>query len=297
MLNKPAFAILNTIMSLIYSNKSLWNSALSASGKIGSFSPHISMVLGSGWSCILEQLNIRKSIAYSKIAGLGKTGVKGHKGFIHQVCYKGMNVLIFEGRRHYYEGQGWAPVIFPALLSRLLRVETMLLTNAAGGISHKLPTGSIMMLTDHINFMGSNPLIGLHDPMLGERFPDMTNVYARKLAKIMETAARKAKVKLKHGVYAALSGPSYETPAEIRLLSKVGADAVGMSTVPEAIIANACGIRVCALSFIANSAAGISGTVLKHDDVLNAVDLSKNSMARIVSCFLDELSRRHEDSR
>jgi purine-nucleoside phosphorylase len=285
------------IMNSAPENKSILNSAQSAAKTLGAFSPHVSMVLGSGWSCVIEHLNIQKSIPYSDIDGLGNTGVKGHKGAIHQAVHRGMKILIFEGRRHYYEGQGWAPVIFPAILSSHLKVDTILLTNAAGGISRDFPSGSIMLITDHINLMGANPLIGPHDPLLGERFPDMTNVYSKKLTKIIVSSATKAKVRLRHGIYAAMSGPSYETPAEIGFLAKAGADAVGMSTVPEAIVAKACGIQVCALSFIANRAAGLSGAELKHDDVLRAVASSKDSMTGIITGFLDELSKRHEDSR
>lgn len=223
-------------------------------------------MLGSGWSEAVGNIRILKSIPYSDLPGMGNTSVTGHAGKLLLAEEGGKTILIFQGRRHFYEGDGWIPVLMPVYIAISMKVGNMLLTNAAGGINPKLKPGSIMLIKDHINLMGSNPLAGPHNPVLGERFPDQTEVYSSSLRAALEKSAKRSGLTFTSGVYIGVSGPSYETPAEIRAFAGLGADAIGMSTVPEAIVANAAGIKVAALSCIANAAAG--GTKITHQEVL-----------------------------
>jgi purine-nucleoside phosphorylase len=197
-----------------------------------------------------------------------------------------MELFIFQGRRHWYEGIGWTPVILPVYLLHALGADTVLLTNAAGGIRPDLSPGSLMVIEDHINMLGSNPLIGPHNPKLGTRFPDQSEVYNRQLRQKLMTAGADAS-----GVYIATMGPTFETPAEIKLFSAMGADAVGMSTVPEAIVANALDMHVAGLSCICNWAAGISPVKLTHEDVNETAAKTMPRMKKIITGFLSALGK------
>ncbi len=252
-------------------------------------SADLAIVLGSGWSDLIEQLDTSKSIPYSKIPGMGKTSVKGHAGRLHLLKQGSSNILIFQGRRHFYEGAGWDPVLMPIYIAVGLKVKCVMLTNAAGGISPRLKPGSLMLITDHINMMGTSPLIGPHDPKLGPRFPDQTEIYNRKLCTLLRACARKAKASLASGTYMALTGPTYETPAEIKAYARMGADAIGMSTAPEASVANAAGIKVCAISCIANSASGASAVT--HSEVLENTQRVMPVMTKIIKHFCKSLPR------
>lgn len=246
--------------------------------------PKCGIILGSGWSEAVEESGGRE-IPYDAIPGLGNPGVMGHAGQLLLHSVDGMEVVIFQGRRHWYEGAGWTPVILPAFLIHALGAGTVLLTNAAGGIRDDLRPGTLMAITDHINMLGSNPLIGPHNPKLGTRFPDQTTVYNKTLRdRLLRTGADS------EGVYVAAMGPTFETPAEIRQYRSMGADAVGMSTVPEAIVANALGLRVAGLSCICNWAAGISPTRLTHEDVTKTAAESMPRMKRAITGFLKELA-------
>ena len=200
-------------------------------------------------------------------------------------------ILIFQGRRHYYEGMGWEPVSEPVRISKMLGVETLLLTNAAGGINEDFSSGDLMALTDHINLMPGNPLLGPHDSFLGPRFPDQTEVYDPILREKLLSAGNEHGISLKQGVYLALSGPAFETPAEIRAFGKLGADAVGMSTVPEAMTANAAGLRVAAISCISNLAAGISPSPLSHEEVSETASLAMPRMKEVTVAYFKTLCR------
>jgi purine-nucleoside phosphorylase len=241
-------------------------------------------MLGSGWGDAVEDFQ-GLEIDYSKIPGFGKTGVMGHAGKLRSTVINGMEVFIFQGRRHWYEGEGWTPVILPIYLLHAMGAETVLLTNAAGGIRPNLPPGSLMVIEDHINMLGSNPLVGPHNPMLGTRFPDQTEVYSKALRdKLMKAGADAC------GTYVATTGPTFETPAEIRQFKAMGADAVGMSTVPEAIVANALGMQVAGLSCICNWAAGIGGTRLTHEDVNQTAAAAMPRMQKTISLFLEGMA-------
>jgi len=233
----------------------------------GDIKPHTCLICGSGWGEIVEGLSPVSSISYDQIEGMGQTTVEGHKGNLWLAKPEGKEVLIFQGRRHFYEGAGWGPVVFPVLLAHELGIRSVVLTNAAGGIGEDLEAGDLMVISDHLNFMGNNPLIGeVPHPQI-PRFPDQSRVYDRGLCDKIQQSGKAIGQKLHEGTYLALSGPAFETPAEIRAFAKLGADAVGMSTVPEAMVANGLGMEVAAISCISNLAAGRSTQALSHEDV------------------------------
>ncbi|MCF7849234.1 MAG: purine-nucleoside phosphorylase [Kiritimatiellales bacterium] len=246
--------------------------------------PKCGLVLGSGWGTVTEDFQALE-LSYEKIPGFGKTGVEGHAGKLLHATVGGMEILIFQGRRHWYEGEGWTPVILPVYVLHALGANTVLLTNAAGGIRDDLKPGTLMVIEDHINLLGGNPLIGPHNPTLGTRFPDQSEIYSKPLRKkLMKAGADTA------GVYVATTGPTYETPAEVNLFKAMGADAVGMSTVPEAMVANALGMQVAGLSCVCNWAAGISPVKLTHQDVSDTAATAMPKMKQTITRFLEELA-------
>jgi purine-nucleoside phosphorylase len=212
-------------------------------------------------------LEILHTVPFADLPGFGHTGVAGHKGTLLVAEVPTGPALLFQGRRHFYEGEGWTPVAVPVFLCRALGVRDLLLTNSAGAVHPDFDVGDLMLITDHLNLIGDNPLVGPHQPVWGPRFPDLSTLYDPAAQDLMRAAARKAGVSLRQGVYAATRGPVYETPAEVRAWKTLGADAVGMSTVPEAILAHAAGIRVTGVSCMTNFAAGISPQPLSHEEV------------------------------
>ncbi len=250
------------------------------------------MILGSGWDTVADSLTIEDAIEYERIPGLGATGVEGHTGRLLLARASGLQVLVFQGRRHWYEGVGWEPIALPVYVAREMGVRCLVLTNASGGIRRDLEPGRLFLVTDHINAMGANPLTGPHDPLWGERFPDQTHVYNPELSELLKEAADHIGAVLATGVYVAAMGPTYETPAEIRAFEAIGADIVGMSTVPEAILGSAAGMRVAALSCVANMATGIAEAPLSHADVLAAVNASQRKMAALFTEFFALLAAR-----
>ena len=251
--------------------------------------PSCALVLGSGWSSLTETLSVNRTIDYADIPGLGATGVDGHKGCLHHASTGSLDLLVFQGRRHWYEGAGWEPVALPMYLAKRFGVATVLLTNAAGGIREDLQPGDIMVISDHINAMGGSPLNGPHHALWGPRFPDQTQVYDSELRKHLDGAAGSLQLTLAHGIYAAAAGPAYETPAEVEALRRLGADAVGMSTVPEATLAHAAGMRVLGLSCITNMAAGLARGALSHEDVIRCGREAQPRLRDLVTRFLDRL--------
>lgn len=242
-------------------------------------SPAGGMILGSGWSSVAEAFPFVRALSYADLPGLGSVGVAGHAGRLVWAGSDRASLLIFQGRRHWYEGQGWTPVAAPVFILQALGARTVLLTNAAGGIREDLEPGDLMVIEDHINAMSHNPLIGSHDPSWGARFPDQSRVYDPELCDRLERAGGDGSP-LARGVYLATSGPAYETPAEIRAYRRLGADAVGMSTVPEAMLAHAAGLRVAGLSCISNRAAGLSRSLLSHQEV---TDIARGAAARMAA--------------
>jgi purine-nucleoside phosphorylase len=225
------------------------------------------MVLGSGFQQVLNRCTSILEVDYSAIPGFPRTGVAGHEGKLVLGYMQKTPVVILSGRSHYYEGHSIDQVTFPIRMLSELGIRSLVLTNAAGGIDSGLEPGDFMAITDHINFMGVNPLRG--PTVQGRRrFVDLSDAYNKSLRRLMQQAAKEADVDLHEGVYLAVSGPSYETPAEVRVFALLGADAVGMSTVPEVIVARQCLIKVVAISCITNHAAGRSSQPLSHSEVL-----------------------------
>ena len=249
--------------------------------KISSLRPTLAIVLGSGFHHALTELRVAKKISYAKIPGFPKPTVSGHAGELYFGHLGNTPVLVLSGRAHFYEGHDMERVTFATRTLAAFGITDLLLTNAAGGLNKNFRAGDFMVLTDHINLMGVNPLRGRAVPGL-PRFVDLTETYDKKLRELVFQAGKISKLKLRHGVYLAVSGPSYETPAEIRAFARLGADAVGMSTVPEAIVARQCGLRVAAVSCITNLAAGISKSNLSHAEVLETADRVKRSGAELI---------------
>lgn len=228
----------------------------------------IALVLGSGLGGFAEEFEDSISLPYREIPGFVSSTAQGHAGSLVIGKVEGIPVLAMQGRVHYYEGYSLEEVTFPIRTFKLLGIDTLILTNAAGGVDVELNQGALMVISDHLNLMGVNPLRGPNDERFGPRFPDMSEVYSRELQELAIEEARSLGVTLRRGIYAGLAGPSYETPAEIHMLRAFGADAVGMSTVPEAIVARHMGMKVLGISCITNMAAGISETPINHDEVM-----------------------------
>jgi inosine/guanosine/xanthosine phosphorylase family protein len=247
--------------------------------------PALGMVLGSGFQQALTHLEVAQEFAYGQLPGFPTVGVTGHAGRLVIGTFDKIPVLVLKGRAHYYEGVELDRLTFPVRVLAELGVRTLLLTNAAGAINRVYRSGDFMALEDHINFMGANPLRGPALPGL-PRVVDLTRVYDRRLIQVSLVAAKKSKMRLRTGVYMAVSGPNYETPAEIRAYRRLGADAIGMSTVPEAIVARQCGLAVAGISCITNKAGGDEKAgVLVHQDVLAMGESKKDEMARFLKSF------------
>ena len=242
--------------------------------------PTFGMVLGSGWGEAIADFSVKAELPYEKIPNLGKAGVVGHAGTLLLAECAGKELLIFQGRRHGYEGEGWTPVVLPVWILKQFGAETVLLTNASGGIRDDLGPGSLMVIEDHINMLGTNPLAGPHNPSLGVRFPDQTEVYSSTLREKLLAAGADSE-----GVYVAAAGPTFETPAEVRAFRSMGADVVGMSTVPEAMVANAMGMQVAGLSCVCNRAAGLGHDELTHEDVTRAAAEAMPRMRNVLKQF------------
>ena len=252
--------------------------------KLSPLRPTLAIVLGSGFDHALTELCVDKTISCAKIPGFPVPTVSGHAGELLFGHLGGTPVLVLSGRAHFYEGHSMERVTFPVRALAAFGIRDLLLTNAAGGINKKFRPGDFMVLTDHINFMGVNPLRG--KPMPDRPgFVDMTRVYDTRLRALLFRAGKSCRLKLRRGVYLAVSGPSYETPAEIRAFARLGADAVGMSTVPEAMVARQCGLNVAAVSCITNPAAGRGKTMLSHAGVLETAGRVKVLAAKLLKHF------------
>lgn len=227
----------------------------------------VGVVLGSGLGAFIDKIENKKIIPYDKIPHFHQTSVEGHEGRLITGHVSGKKVVVLQGRLHAYEGHPMEEVVFPVRVLATLGVENLILTNASGGINLDYSPGELVIIKDHINMMGKNPLVGPNISELGPRFPDMTQAYNLELQSKIQEAAKDLAIELKKGVYAGVLGPTYETPSEIKMLRTIGADMVGMSTVPESIAANHLGTKVCGLSCITNMAAGILDDKLDHKDV------------------------------
>jgi purine-nucleoside phosphorylase len=230
------------------------------------------IVLGSGLGAFADEMKDALNIDYREIPHWPASSVIGHSGRLVGGTVQGRRVLALSGRAHFYEGHDLRTVTFAIRVISRLGIRTLLLTNAAGGINTKFAQGALMVIDDHINLLGSNPLVGPNDERFGSRFPDMSEVYSKRLRAVAIEAARDFGLLLERGVYVAVHGPSYETPAEIRAFRTLGADAVGMSTVPEAIVARHMGLEVLGISCISNMAAGVLPQPLNHDEVMQTTE-------------------------
>ena len=246
------------------------------------FVPKVALVLGSGLGDYADNIKIETEIDYKDIDGFPVSTVPGHAGKFIFGYVKDVPVVCMKGRVHFYEGYPVSDVVLPTRLMKLLGAEILFLTNASGGMNKSFSAGDLMLITDHIGVFAPNPLIGENLDMLGARFPDMSRIYDVELQNIIRDTAKENGIDLKEGVYTMLTGPSYETPAEIRMLSNFS-DAVGMSTVVEAIAANHAGMKICGISCICNLAAGMNPTPLSHKEVQDAADMAAAKFTKLVT--------------
>jgi purine-nucleoside phosphorylase len=251
--------------------------------------PRIAVVLGSGLGDFADTLLDAVVAPYTELPHWPASNVIGHAGRLIIGTTAGKRVAVLSGRVHFYEGYDLQSVVFATRVMGRLGVRHLILTNAAGGIDTRLTQGALMIIDDHINLMGSNPLIGPNDERFGPRFPDMSEVYSARLRNIADDAAQRRGVAVSHGVYVAVQGPSYETPAEIGLFRKLGADAIGMSTVPEAIAARHMGIEVLGISCITNAAAGEGAQPIIHENVIAAGRLVRSSFVALLEGIIEQL--------
>ncbi len=258
--------------------------------KIGKkYSPKIGLILGSGLGPLADEIKDAIKIKYHEIPAFKQSSIEGHVGQLVIGKLQNKDVLIMQGRLHYYEGLSIQDVVFPIKVMKKLGIEKLIITNAAGGINENFEVGELMLIEDQINLMNTNPLIGKNSNELGTRFPDMSEIYNKNLLQLAKKCSEKLKIKVSQGVYAATCGPSYETPAEVKMLRIIGADAVGMSTVPEAITANYCDIKVMGISCITNYAAGIKNEKLSHEEVITSSAKAKENFAALIKEIIREI--------
>ncbi|HHU19261.1 MAG TPA: purine-nucleoside phosphorylase [Bacilli bacterium] len=251
--------------------------------------PKVGLILGSGLGVLADQISQPVRIPYQEIPGFPSSTVAGHAGQLVAGELNGVAVIAMQGRFHYYEGYGLDSVTFPVRVMKAIGIEKLFVTNAAGGINQAFKPGDLMLITDHINNTGQNPLIGPNDDQQGVRFPDMSTAYTPDLQNLARQVAADLAIDLKEGIYVWNTGPTYETPAEVRMLQAFGGDAVGMSTVPEVIVARHVGLDVLGLSCISNMAAGILDEVLSHDEVIETTESVRETFIALVKEILTRL--------
>ena len=255
------------------------------------FSPRVGIVLGSGLGPLADKVEVVASIEYEDIPDFPKSTVEGHEGRLILGRLGGMPIACLQGRVHYYEGVNPQDLAIPVRMLKLLGVDILLLTNAAGSFRKKMGPGSLMLISDHINFTGLNPLVGENDDTFGPRFFSMENAYDPTLRKHFKAVAKELDITLHEGVYLHYLGPNFETPAEIKAFKALGPDAVGMSTTPEVLVARHAGLRVAAISNITNLAAGMSKTELSHEQTLESAKLAAEDLETLIIVFLETLKR------
>jgi purine-nucleoside phosphorylase len=257
--------------------------------RIGGLQLEIGLILGSGMGLLAEEVENPVHIHYGEIPGFPVSTVEGHAGRLVIGRLSGRNVLVMQGRFHYYEGYPIRALAMPVWMMKLLGIKMLMMTNAAGGVRAAFKEGDLMLITDHINMFFNNPMIGPNLPELGPRFPDTSRAYSERLIGVAENVASSQGIDLQQGVYLCNTGPSYETPAEVRMARSLGADAVGMSTVPEVHAACHCGIEVLGISFISNLAAGISQKALSHAEVVETMESIKDKFINLVRGVVQEM--------
>lgn len=257
--------------------------------KTKGFTPVFGIVLGTGLGGLVREIDTAFTIPYNEIPNFPVSTVKGHQGKMIFGTLSGKKVVALQGRFHYYEGYHMQEVTFPIRIFKALGIRCLILSNASGGLNPEFAVGDIMILEDHINLMGNNPLIGPNENKLGPRFPDMSEPYDNKLRARAEKIAKRLGIKYHTGVYAAVTGPTFETPAEYKYVRIIGGDAVGMSTVPEVIVARQAGLPCLAFSVISDL--GVEGKIVEisHDDVIDAASIAEPKMTRIIKTFIEEM--------
>lgn len=251
--------------------------------------PEVAMILGSGLGVLAEEISSPYAVDYRDIPHFPLSTVEGHPGRLVFGELEGRQVMAMQGRFHFYEGYSMERITYPVRLMKELGISRLLVTNAAGGINTSFVPGDLMLITDHINLMGTNPLMGANFSPQGPRFPDMSHAYSRELLAAGKEAGESLGIALREGVYAAVTGPSYETPAEIRFLRAIGADAVGMSTAPEVIVANHAGMKVLGISCITNMAAGVLPQKLDHEEVMETAERAKEQFSALVRSIVKSI--------
>lgn len=251
--------------------------------------PEIGIVLGSGLGGLADQVTDRVEIPYSEIPGFKVSTVTGHAGKLVFGKFAGKCVVMMQGRLHFYEGHGMEGVTFPMRVLKLLGVKKLILTNACGGVNSSFKAGDFMVINDYINYAGQNPLIGANDDSFGPRFPDMCEVFNPSLRELAKMVAKDNGLEIREGVYMWFTGPTFETPAEVRMAGILGADAVGMSTVPEAIVAHHAGIEVLGISCITNMGAGLQKQKLSHQEVYETAERVKPQFERLIEGIVKKL--------
>lgn len=272
--------------------KQVQETALALQSRLGGFKPQVALILGSGLGAFAEEIEQVAEIPYDALPHFPVSTVPGHAGKWVAGTVEGCLVLCMQGRFHYYEGYSMAEVTFPIRVMHQLGIRNLILTNASGGIHPSFQPGDLMLIEDHINWMFANPLRGPNVDDWGPRFPDMSQAYDRELLSLAEQVAARCGLSVQRGVYLAVSGPSYETPAEIRAFRKLGADAVGMSTVPEVIVARHQGMRVLGISCISNLASGMLDQPLSHEEVIHTSNQAKDRLTTLIKGVLKELKSR-----
>ena len=259
------------------------------------FEPRAGLILGSGLGGYARNMKVIKEIPYGDIPGFPVSTVQGHDGKFLLGYIGNVPAVVMKGRVHYYEGYTMEEVVLPVRLMKKMGIEVLFLTNAAGGIKEGFQVGDFMMITDHISSFVPSPLIGENVSELGERFPDMTHVYDGDLQDLIRTVAQEERISIQEGVYLQTSGPNFETPAEIRMYARLGADAVGMSTACEAAAARHVGVRVCGISCISNMASGLSSEALSHLDVQAVADRRAGEFTRLVTRIIEKYGEEYEN--
>ncbi|MGD6815675.1 purine-nucleoside phosphorylase [Metabacillus sp. 84] len=258
--------------------------------KIGE-APVIGLILGSGLGVLADEIEDAVKMPYETIPGFPVSTVEGHAGQLVYGKLNGATVIAMQGRFHFYEGYSMQKVVMPVRVLRKIGIKTLIVTNAAGGINEEFEPGDLMLIRDHINNMGTNPLIGPNDKEFGVRFPDLSEAYSKRLLSIAKETAASLGLRVREGVYVANTGPVYETPAEVKMLRILGGDAVGMSTVPEVIAARHAGLEVLGISCISNMAAGILNQPLSHDEVIETTEKVKSSFLGLVKGAVEQIGK------
>lgn len=253
--------------------------------------PRVGVVLGSGLGAFVDQIEGKVTLAYDDIPHFKRTTVEGHEGRLILGNINGVEVAVMQGRYHAYEGHDMEQVVFPVRLLARLGIDSIILTNASGGVNTAYKAGDLVMITDHINLSGHNPLVGPNIAELGPRFPDMSRAYDPELRGILSAQAKAIGLDLKEGIYAGVLGPTYETPAEVRMIRTLGGDLVGMSTVPESIAANHLGLRVAGISCVTNMAAGIENVKLQHEDIKDQALKVMAKFSQLLCASISEMGK------